>query len=199
MEGSRTSCTFDYFTKTTNNRSYVLSILVFCFFAQLLVISGSYFKIAQAVFAHQKDVVHSNQQADDAAFCLRVSSKNRHQIEWRTAKTVLSLVMIFCVSWTPYAIISVIGQFGNQTTVTPLSSAIPGIFAKMSSFLNPIFYTLIHSKYRKLIISQCKKVGKRSGTATKPDTKCSSNSDSECKQYKVVLAVKFANSRSTLV
>lgn len=199
MEGSRTSCTFDYFTRTINNRSYVVSILLFCFIFQLFIIVVAYLKIAHSVFESQKEIAHYQNQSDDEKFTLRVASKKRHQVEWRTAKTVLSLVTIFCLSWTPYAIVSVIGQFGDQSYVTPLSSAIPGIFAKMSSFLNPIFYTLIHSKYRKLIINKCNSSKKRTEITTRNETKDTSNSESDEKQYKINLTPTLNFSRSTVV
>jgi r-opsin len=156
MEGSRTSCTFDYFTRTVNNRSYVISLLIFCFVLQLIVISVAYSRIAMEVFLHQAEIDYSHYECENTTFRLRVaSSKKRLNIEWRTAKAVFGLILMFCFSWTPYAIVAVIGQFGNQSSITPLSSAFPGIFAKMSSFMNPVLYTLLHPRYRKLIFPCC--------------------------------------------
>ncbi|XP_071130157.1 rhodopsin, GQ-coupled-like isoform X2 [Mytilus edulis] len=152
MEGSRTSCTFDYFTKTINNRMYVICLIVFCFVLQLIIISLSYLKIVTVVFSRQHEITHS--KSNSKAVCLRVSSgKDRLKVEWRATKAAMTLVGVFCISWTPYAIIALIGQFSDTSIITPLSSALPGLFAKMSSFLNPIIYTLLHSKYRKMIRS----------------------------------------------
>lgn len=156
MEGSRTSCTLDYFTRTVNNRSYVISILIFCFVLQLIVISVAYSRIAMEVFLHQNEIDYSHYKCENTTFRLRVAScKKKRNIEWRTAKAVFCLILMFCFSWIPYATVAVIGQFGNQSSITPLSSAFPGIFAKMSSFMNPVLYTLLHPTYRKLIFPCC--------------------------------------------
>ncbi|XP_063447447.1 rhodopsin, GQ-coupled-like [Mytilus trossulus] len=161
MEGSRTSCTFDYFTKTINNRMYVICLIVFCFVLQLIIISLSYLKIVTVVFSRQHEISHS--KSNSKAVCLRVSSsKDRLKVEWRATKAAMILVVVFCISWTPYAIIALIGQFSDTSIITPLSSALPGLFAKMSSFFNPIIYTLLHSKYRKMIRS----IFQNSGDAT---------------------------------
>ncbi|XP_052070135.1 rhodopsin, GQ-coupled-like [Mytilus californianus] len=158
MEGSRTSCTFDYFTKTMNNRTYVICLIVFCFVLQLIIISVSYLKIVTVVFSRQREISHS--KSNSKAVCLRISSsKERLKVEWRATKAAMILVVVFCISWTPYAIIALIGQFSDTSFITPLSSAFPGLFAKMSSLFNPIIYTLLHSKYRKMIRSIFKNSG----------------------------------------
>ena len=59
-----------------------------------------------------------------------------------TAKTVLIVVFLFCLSWMPYAIISLIGVYGDQSMITPLASAIPGLFAKASTIYNPVIYAI---------------------------------------------------------
>lgn len=200
MEGSQTSCTFDYFTRTVNNTTYVISILVFCFGLQLVIITISYVRILIEVFFHRKDVARSFNKRQDAAFCLRIASNKNRNIEWRTTKAVLSLVTVYCLSWMPYAIISVIGQFGNQSLITPLSSALPGVFAKMSSFVNPIIYTLLHSKYRQMIWPCCVKRKRKLTTSGKrSELEKISNSSTDCKNSKTLLPVENNPAKSTTV
>ena len=68
--------------------------------------------------------------------------QRRRQVEIDTAKTVLVVVGLFCLSWMPYAVISMIGVYGDQSLITPMASAIPGLFAKASTLYNPIIYAI---------------------------------------------------------
>jgi hypothetical protein len=45
------------------------------------------------------------------------------------------LVAMFLVSWTPYSVVTLIGQFGPPGVVTPFVAALPAYFAKVNSLL----------------------------------------------------------------
>ncbi|KAG8305134.1 hypothetical protein J6590_076129 [Homalodisca vitripennis] len=73
----------------------------------------------------------------------------------RTAEIILVLVLLFMVSWTPYAVVTAIGQFGDPSWVTPWVAALPAIFAKLYllkeieqeeviHYLNRVSKTAIH-------------------------------------------------------
>lgn len=52
------------------------------------------------------------------------------------------------ISWTPYAVCSMIGQFGNVSLLSPLATALPALFAKASVIYNPFVYSLSHPLFR---------------------------------------------------
>jgi hypothetical protein len=60
-------------------------------------------------------------------------------------------VVLFLVSWTPYSILSLIGQFGDASLVTPWSATLSALFAKASVVYNPIIYGLSHPHFRSSI------------------------------------------------
>ena len=66
--------------------------------------------------------------------------------EIRVAKTILLIVALFIISWTPYVMIAFFAQFAPvslvPSIVTPYTAALPAIFAKASSIFNPIVFTL---------------------------------------------------------
>ncbi|XP_046393698.1 melanopsin-like [Ischnura elegans] len=66
----------------------------------------------------------------------------------RTAEVILTLVLLFLISWTPYTVVSMIGQFGDMQRVTPWAATLPAIFAKASVIYNPIVYGLSHPHFR---------------------------------------------------
>lgn len=50
----------------------------------------------------------------------------------RTAEIILMIVILFLVSWTPYAIVTLVGQFGDARIVTAWVQTVPAFFAKVS-------------------------------------------------------------------
>nr|BAQ54936.1 opsin, arthropsin type [Indolestes peregrinus] len=66
----------------------------------------------------------------------------------RTAEVILTLILLFLISWTPYSVISLIGQFGDMQKITPWTATLPAIFAKASVIYNPIVYGLSHPHFR---------------------------------------------------
>ena len=73
-------------------------------------------------------------------------NQTKRQVEVKTAKTILGIVLLFCLSWMPYAIVSLIGVFGGQDYITPATSVIPGILAKCSTIYNPIMLSEYHQQ-----------------------------------------------------
>ncbi|ODN00900.1 Compound eye opsin BCRH1 [Orchesella cincta] len=75
---------------------------------------------------------------------------------------ILSIIVCFLVSWTPYAICSMIGQFGDASLLSPLATALPAIFAKSSVIYNPFVYGLSHPLFRTAFATlKAKYLGKR--------------------------------------
>ncbi|XP_062619522.1 rhodopsin-like [Saccostrea cucullata] len=148
LEGSMTSCTFDFFSRDVNNKSYVVSILVFCFSIQLFLIICSYVRIYLKVLKHEKEIVSWCSSGNESLSFHSRRIKKFQNVHMKTAKVSLVIISIFCISWTPYAIIATIGNFGDASVITPLVSSVPGIFAKISTVLNPMIYALLHPKYR---------------------------------------------------
>lgn len=66
-------------------------------------------------------------------------------------KTVIGLVVIWMISWTPYAFVALLGISGNQNRLSPGITMLPVLFAKLSACVNPIVYTLSNSKIRNVI------------------------------------------------
>ena len=62
--------------------------------------------------------------------------------DFQLAKNTLFIITGFCLSWLPYGILTIIGQFSNEREkfITPKSSLIPIIICKCSTILNPILH-----------------------------------------------------------
>ena len=75
-------------------------------------------------------------------FCTTTISfrKRRRQTDFRTAMILFSLAILCFTAWTPYAIVSLIGQFGpvddedGRFELSPMDTSIPAFLAKRPSF-----------------------------------------------------------------
>ncbi|XP_018655263.1 putative opsin-like receptor [Schistosoma mansoni] len=64
------------------------------------------------------------------------------------AKTSIILVLLYLMSWSPYAIVCLMTLIGSRDSLTPFHSELPVLFAKTSAVYNPIVYAVKHPKFR---------------------------------------------------
>merc|ERR1719394_2453928 len=79
---------------------------------------------------------------------------NEASAEVKIAKVAITNVLLWIVTWTPYAIVAMIGVFGNQMLITPLVAQLPSFLAKTSSCLNPIVFAVSHPKFREAMAKE---------------------------------------------
>lgn len=145
-EGLQTACSFDYFTQTVNNISFVSCLYIAGFVFPVSMIVFSYKGIVSAVFAHHKELQATAQRM--GASMTKEDQEKRSEIQ--TAKVSAMAVGSFLCSWIPYAIVALLGMVVPQEKklVTPLLAMVPVMFAKASAAYNPIIYSLSHPKFR---------------------------------------------------
>ncbi|XP_014244895.1 opsin, ultraviolet-sensitive-like isoform X2 [Cimex lectularius] len=87
------------------------------------------------------------------AVCLVGMKRQGQEKEIRKREIKLTLVVILViamwfVAWTPYAIVALLGIFGQKRFITPLVSMIPAVFCKTAACTNPFVYSLNHPRMR---------------------------------------------------
>nr|XP_053635810.1 rhodopsin-like [Cherax quadricarinatus] len=137
-EGLLTSCSWDYISRSSSNRSYYVYLLVGGFAVPVVTIIYCYCYILVALSHHSR---HLLPQASPRSPSTRCN-------DLRTAQMVLTLIMLFAISWSPYATVSLIGQFGEVRVLTPWVTSLPALFAKASVIYNPIVYGMSHPNFR---------------------------------------------------
>lgn len=150
-EGFQTSCTFDYLTKTASNRTYIFFLYIFGFAAPLLVIALSYILIIRALRKHERKMqrMAAKMKVGDLK-----ANKEKTKAEVKIAKIAIVIVCLFLLSWSPYATVALIGQFGPEKWVTPFLSELPVMLAKASAMHNPIVYAISHPKFREALYTK---------------------------------------------
>lgn len=146
-EGFQTSCTFDYLTRTDNNRSFIFCLYICGFVVPLFIITVCYSLIINAVRKHEIEMKKTAKKMNAE---IR-TNQDKQRMEIRVTKISFAILMLYLVSWTPYAIVALVGQFGYAKFVTPFWSEIPVLFAKASAMHDPIVYALSHPKFRQAL------------------------------------------------
>ena len=91
------------------------------------------------------------------------SGKNRLNLYYTIRKREIKLTKIirinftfFCIAWIPYAIVTIYAQFGPNSKhfITPWTTSIPALTAKLSSVYNPIIYVVTSQDCKKYIFDK---------------------------------------------
>ncbi|KAK3522247.1 hypothetical protein QTP70_034138 [Hemibagrus guttatus] len=143
-EGLMTSCTWDYVTATPANKSYTLMLCCLVFFVPLGIISYCYVFMFLAIRKTSRDLESMGTQMRNTALGQQQSITR----EWKLAKVAFVVIVVYVLSWSPYAFVTLIAWAGYSSILTPYSKAVPAVIAKASAIYNPFIYAIIHSKYR---------------------------------------------------
>ncbi|BES87196.1 7 transmembrane receptor (rhodopsin family) [Nesidiocoris tenuis] len=147
VEGVLTSCSWDYMTRSWDNTLFYLYLLGFGFFFPMSVILYCYTFIISAVLAHAREMSSVNMTLGGVLSRYRVNVDARTSA-FKTSETILMLIIFFFLSWTPYAIVTMIGHFGPEGVLTPYVCAFPAFCAKASVVCNPIIYGWTHPHFK---------------------------------------------------
>ncbi|XP_014243083.1 opsin, ultraviolet-sensitive [Cimex lectularius] len=146
-EGFLTSCTFDYLTQTDEIRSWVATMFAICYVIPLSLVIYFYSQMVSHVIIHEHNL---REQAKKMNVESLRSNANMQQTstEIRIAKAAITICFLFVTSWTPYAVLALIGAFGNQNLLTPGVTMIPACACKAVACIDPYVYAISHPKYR---------------------------------------------------
>ncbi|XP_035999682.1 melanopsin-A-like [Fundulus heteroclitus] len=143
-EGLMTSCTWDYVTYTAANRSYTMMLCCFVFFIPLGIIFYCYLRMFLSIRKTGREVERLGTQVRKSTLIQQKSIRS----EWKLAKIAFVVIVVYVLSWSPYACVTLISWAGHANILSPYSKAVPAVIAKASTIYNPIIYAIIHNKYR---------------------------------------------------
>ncbi|XP_074849689.1 melanopsin-like [Carettochelys insculpta] len=146
-EGLMISCTWDYVTYSPANRSYTMMLCCCVFFIPLVIIFHCYLFMILAIRSTGRNVQKLGSYGRKSYLSQSMKS------EWKLAKIAFVVIIVFVLSWSPYACVTLIAWAGHANTLTPYSKSVPAVIAKASAIYNPIIYAIIHPRYRKTIRS----------------------------------------------
>ncbi|XP_063360335.1 opsin, ultraviolet-sensitive-like [Cydia amplana] len=145
-EGYLTSCSFDYLTDEIPPRYFIFTFFCAAWVAPFFTITFCYLKILCVVVCN-RNVQTKNQEQRLSSRHVKEQVKRKAEI--KLAALVIVVIALFFVSWTPYAIVALMGIFGKKDLITPITSMIPALFCKTAACINPFIYIITHPKFRK--------------------------------------------------
>lgn len=158
-EGFLTSCSFNYLSDEFRDRAFIMSFFVAAWCVPIFIICWCYTGIMRSVSETQRLFLHHSQSLNDRTSQER-TVENQRKIEIKLAKISFFLITVWTVSWTPYAIVALLGIFTDRSMLTPMMSMVPALFCKMSSISDPFIYGLSNRQFKrellKRLVSLCK-------------------------------------------
>ncbi|XP_068461127.1 opsin 4xb [Clinocottus analis] len=191
-EGLMTSCTWDYVTYTLANRSYTMMLCCFVFFIPLGIIFYCYLFMFLAIRKTSREVERLGTQVRKSTLIKQKTMKS----EWKLAKIAFVVIVVYVLSWSPYACVTLISWAGHADILSPYSKAVPAIIAKASAIYNPFIYAIIHNKYRRTLADKVPCLRFLSPT---PRKECMSSSISESSFRDSVISRQSTASRTHFI
>lgn len=145
-EGYLTSCSFDYLTDELSPRYFIFVFFCAAWLAPFCTITFCYVSIFKVVVGN-RNMTSANQENQLSS--RHVKERTKRKAEIKLAFLVMVVIALFFVSWTPYAVVALLGIFGQKDLITPTTSMIPALFCKTAACINPFIYIITHPKFRK--------------------------------------------------
>eukprot|EP00066_Takifugu_rubripes_P026064 XP_011615330.1 PREDICTED: opsin-5-like [Takifugu rubripes] len=117
---------------STIHKSYIISILIFCFFIPVMIMLSSYVSIIRTV----KSTMSAGGFLSD----------RQRKVERDVTRISIVICTAFIMAWSPYAVVSMWSAWGFHVPST--TSIVTRLFAKSASFYNPLIYFGMSSKFR---------------------------------------------------
>ncbi|XP_050500384.1 opsin, ultraviolet-sensitive-like [Diabrotica virgifera virgifera] len=141
-EGYLTSCSFDYLADDPKIKNFIIIFFFAAWVVPFTLISFSYINIWKVVYTRAK----SQKKGRDSFRHVKEEDKKKQEV--KLALIVLSTIGVWFLSWTPYAVVALLGVTGHKNLIGPTTSMLPAMFCKTASCINAYIYALSHPKFK---------------------------------------------------
>lgn len=156
-----TTCSFDYLTENEEIKVFTLCIFVWAYLIPMIIICTFYFKLFGHIHNHEKMLREQAKKMNVQSLSNKDSSAE--SVEMRIAKACFTIFFMYVCAWTPYAIVALVGAFGDKAVLTPVATMIPAVAAKIVSCIDPWIYAISHPRYRQALEQKVKWLGIKEG------------------------------------
>ncbi|XP_059904991.1 parapinopsin-like [Gadus macrocephalus] len=134
LEGVKTSCAPDWFSRNSGNMSYIAIYFLLCFALPFSVILLSYCRLLRTL-----------RQVSRLQLSMGGST---NRVELQVARMVALMVLAFLVAWLPYAALALTVMLDPSLYISPQIATVPVFLAKSSTMFNPIIYIFMNRQFR---------------------------------------------------
>ncbi|XP_048067355.1 parapinopsin a [Megalobrama amblycephala] len=134
LEGVKTSCAPDWYSRNLANVSYIMCYFLLCFALPFSVIVISYTRLLWTL--RQVSRLKMSEGGSTA------------RAEAQVACMVVVMVMAFLLTWLPYAAFALSVILDPNLYIDPVIATVPMYLAKSSTVFNPIIYIFMNRQFR---------------------------------------------------
>ncbi|KAJ1523358.1 hypothetical protein ONE63_001227 [Megalurothrips usitatus] len=156
-EGLLTSSSFDYLNTDPTNRTFIYCFFVAAWVLPFCIITLSYIGIYRIVERATRRGQAGGTGSDASRTRRHCREHDKRRTELRLAVVAGVVVSLWFVSWTPYAVVALLGVSGRPPG--PLVSMLPALFCKTASCLDPYVYAVTHPRFRRELNKLCARAG----------------------------------------
>ncbi|XP_034250430.1 opsin-3 [Thrips palmi] len=146
-EGFLTSCSFDFLTDGDETRFFMATIFTWAYAIPVTLISIFYSKLFGKVREHSAMLAAQAKKMNMKSLQSNADA-DKESAEIKIAKIAFTIFFLFIVAWTPYAVVAFVGAFGDRSLLSPVTTMLPAIAAKVVSCIDPWIYALNHPRFR---------------------------------------------------
>ena len=143
LEGTNVTCSIKWDSTRPGDKAYFGVVFIACYFLPMAVITFCYYKI----YVVSKQIVSNIQSrlGGHIAMTLTQALLRKHR---QSAMYFLAIISAFMLSWSPYAVVSLL-TVAEGKTLNPFATSSCSVFAKISFALNPVLYAIFSRKFRR--------------------------------------------------
>nr|BAP11269.1 B-sensitive opsin [Graphium macleayanum] len=146
-EGFLTTCSFDYFSEDQDTKVFVAAIFVWSYAIPMALICYFYSQLFGAVRLHERMLQEQAKKMNVKSLASNKEDASK-SVEIRIAKVAFTIFFMFVCGWTPYAIVTMTGAYGDRSMLSPVATMIPAVCCKIVSCIDPWVYAINHPRYR---------------------------------------------------
>ncbi|CAH2039860.1 unnamed protein product, partial [Iphiclides podalirius] len=146
-EGFLTTCSFDYFSDDQDTKVFVAAIFVWSYAIPMALICYFYSQLFGAVRLHERMLQEQAKKMNVKSLASNKEDASK-SVEIRIAKVAFTIFFMFVCGWTPYAIVTMTGAYGDRNLLSPVATMIPAVCCKIVSCIDPWVYAINHPRYR---------------------------------------------------
>ena len=145
LEGICISCSVNWSSSSQIAVSYTIVLMIGNFVLPFGIIVFSHCNVLKVVREVRKF-------ADTNFGPSHLAAISAHKAKKKSVILFFAITFTFILSWTPYAVVSLISAVGEGDKVSKLSSSVPALLAKSTCVHTPIFYAVIFKYFRKKML-----------------------------------------------
>lgn len=148
IEPSLTACTIDWRHNDSSYKSFICTYFIFGYVIPCILIAVTY-------------LVTINRIKNNAITVTDIHVRDRWDNEKHMTMMIIFVIIGFLLAWTPYAVLCMWTVFFDSSTVPPIFTILPPLFAKTSTVFNPFIYFYTNPRIRmgmKATVLCCKNV-----------------------------------------